>query len=189
MLALCCSLGSGTQKWLFYHSAERLLDLLGNVLQLTDLFVELRNVVFDDVGQFLDLHRFVIKDSFPLAEESEFLQLGVGVGDVLTDALGDVDEVRFLLDGLEAPHGSTDLAASQCLERRPELRGPVPAAVHHRTETQPGSPGCCRPAGSVHLLLLARLPLEYLAARGLGLDCGVRLSWVTWKLEPRLVTT
>ena len=43
-------------------------------------------------------------------------------------------------------------------------------------------------ARSVHLLLL-RLPLEYFAARGFGLDWGVRFSWVTWKLEPRPVTT
>ena len=47
--------------------SENLLSLLGDVLQLTDLFVELRNVVFDDVRQFLNLHRFVIKDGFPLA--------------------------------------------------------------------------------------------------------------------------
>ena len=49
--------------------------------------------MFDDVSQLLDLNWLVIKDGFPLAEQSEFLQLGVGVGDVLTDALGDVDEV------------------------------------------------------------------------------------------------
>ena len=89
--------------------------------------------MFDDVSQFLDLHRFVIKDSLPLAEKSEFLQLGVGVGNVLADTLRDVDEVGFLLDGPGAPHGSIHLAASESLERRPELCCPVPAAVHHRT--------------------------------------------------------
>ena len=92
MLTLGRSLGSETEKYLAQLSGN-LLSLLGNVLQLTDLFVELRNVVFDDVRQFLNLHRFVIKDGFPLAEQSEFLQLGVGVGNVLADALRDVDEV------------------------------------------------------------------------------------------------
>ena len=118
-------------------SVERLQGILGNVLQLTDLFIQLRNVVFDDVSQFLNLHRFVIKDSFPLAEESQFLQLSVSVGNVLADTFCDVDKVRFLLDGPGAPHGSIDLTATESLQRRPELRSPVSATVRHRTETQP----------------------------------------------------
>ena len=95
--------------------------------------------MFDDVSQFLNLHRFVIKDSFPLAEESQFLQLSVSVGNVLADTFCDVDKVRFLLDGPGAPHGSIDLAATESLQRRPELRSPVSATVRHRTETQPVS--------------------------------------------------
>ena len=50
----------------------------------------------------------------------------------------------------------------------------VSAAVHGKTETQShlSAPPC------PHYLLM--LPLEYLeAALGLGLDCGVVLSWVT----------
>ena len=98
--------------------------------------------MFDDVSQFLNLHRFVIKDSFPLAEKSQFLQLSVGVDNVLADSLGDADKVRFLLDGPGAPHGSIGLTATESLQRRPELCRPVSAAVRHRTETQPGSVSC-----------------------------------------------
>ena len=91
VMTLSCSLGSKRGEIIILSG--KYISVLGYVLQLADLFVELSDVVLDDVSQLLDLHGFVIEDGFPLAEKGKFLQLGVGVGDVLADALGDVDEL------------------------------------------------------------------------------------------------
>ena len=43
--------------------------ILGNCLQLPNLFVQVGDVLLDDVGQLLDLHRLVVKDRFPLCQQ------------------------------------------------------------------------------------------------------------------------
>ena len=111
-----------------------IMCILRNVLKLSDLFVETSNVVLDDVCQFLNLYWLVVKDCFPLAKQRELLQLGVGVGDVPADGLGDVDELGVLLEapGHGGPaHGAVHLPASEALNSVPELQGAVSAAGTH----------------------------------------------------------
>ena len=89
--------------------------------------------MFDDVGQLLDLHWFIIKYRLPLAEQSQLLQLGVGVGDVSTDALGNVDELGVVTN--IPRHGAVHLSPSQTGNSVPELSCSVPtAAAHHHAD-------------------------------------------------------
>ena len=53
------------------------LNILCNSLQLSNLLVEMGNVLLDDVGQLLDLHRLVIEDGFPLGQQCQLLQFCV----------------------------------------------------------------------------------------------------------------
>ena len=59
--------------------------LLGNSLQLPNLFVQVGDVLLDDVGQLLDLHRLVVEDCFPLCQQGQLLELRVGRCDVFAD--------------------------------------------------------------------------------------------------------
>ena len=59
--------------------------LLGNSLQLPNLFVQVGDVLLDDVGQLLDLHRLVVEDRFPLCQQGQLLELGVGRCDVFAN--------------------------------------------------------------------------------------------------------
>ena len=97
------------------------------------MFVETSNVVLDYICQFLNLYWLVVKDCFTLAEQRELLQLGVGVGDVTADGLGDVDELGVLLEapGHRGPGHAVHLAAPETLDRVPELQGAISAAGTH----------------------------------------------------------
>ena len=53
-------------------------NLLCNCLQLSNLLVEMGNVLLDDVGQLLDLHWLVVEDGFPLSQQCQLLQFCVG---------------------------------------------------------------------------------------------------------------
>ena len=100
---------------------------------MSDLFVEISDVMFDDVGQLLDLHWFIIKYRLPLAEQSQLLQLGVGVGDVSADALGNVDELGVVTN--IPRHGAVHLSSSQTGDSVPELSCSVStAAAHHHAD-------------------------------------------------------
>ena len=46
--------------------------------------------------QLVDLLRAVVKDGLPLGQQRQLLQLGVGVGDVSSDAARDLHEVGRL---------------------------------------------------------------------------------------------
>ena len=70
--------------------------LLCNILKLSNLFVEISNVMFNNVGQLLYLYRLVIKNSFSFAQQRQFLQLCVSVSDVTADTLGNVDKIRIM---------------------------------------------------------------------------------------------
>ena len=101
------------------------------------MFVETSNVVLDDVSQFLNLYRLVVKNCFPLAKQCELLQLGVGVRDVPADGLGDVEKLCVLPGGpgqRGAAHSAIHLTAPEALDSVPELQGPVSAAGTHPRE-------------------------------------------------------
>ena len=55
------------------NATERGAILLGDSLQLSNLLVEMSNVLFDDVGQLLDFHWLVIKNGFPLCQQGQLL--------------------------------------------------------------------------------------------------------------------
>ena len=59
--------------------------VLGNSLQLPNLFVQVGDVLLDDVGQLLDLHRLVVKDRFSLCQQGQLLKLRVGRCDVFAN--------------------------------------------------------------------------------------------------------
>ena len=62
-----------------------MIAILGNSLQLPNLFVEMGDVLLDDVGQLLDLDRLVVEDCFPLCQQGQLLKLRVGRCDVFAD--------------------------------------------------------------------------------------------------------
>ena len=70
--------------------------LLCNILKLSNLFVEISNVMFNNVGQLLYLYGLIIKNRFSFAQQRQFLQLCVSVSDVTADTLGNVDKIRIM---------------------------------------------------------------------------------------------
>ena len=134
MLALGCSLGPNKRNNRIFKSKVKKINLLCDILQLTNLFVEISNVMFNDISQLLYLHWLIIKYSFPLAEQSKFLQFCVGVSDVTTDTLGDIDELG-IVSSLGSVHSSIHLSASQTLNSVSELQSSLSAAcAHHCTK-------------------------------------------------------
>ena len=59
-------------------AVQRDENILCNSLQLSDLLVEMSNVLLDDVGQLLDLHGLVVKYGFPLGQQCQLLKFCVG---------------------------------------------------------------------------------------------------------------
>ena len=57
---------------------QRGVTILCNSLQLSNLLVEMSNVLLDDVCQLLDLDRLVVKYGFPLGQQCQLLKFCVG---------------------------------------------------------------------------------------------------------------
>ena len=67
-------------EWAYWpiKAIQRGENILCNSLQLSDLLVEMSNVLLDDVRQLLDLDRLVVKYGFPLGQQCQLLQFCVG---------------------------------------------------------------------------------------------------------------
>lgn len=74
-----------------------------HLLQPRDLLVQPSDVLFDDVGELLDLHRFVVKEGFAFGQDRQLLQFSEGVAEVLPNAFGHEAELAAL------PRGSVAL--------------------------------------------------------------------------------
>ena len=73
---------TGMSLWWYLNMKNA---LLGNSLQLPNLFVQVGDVLLDDVGQLLDLHRLVVEDRFSLCQQGQLLKLRVGRCDVFAN--------------------------------------------------------------------------------------------------------
>ena len=62
-----------------------MIAILGNSLQLPNLFVEVGDVLIDHVGQLLNRHPIVVKDGFLLCHQGQFLKFSVRWGYVFAD--------------------------------------------------------------------------------------------------------
>ena len=83
MTPLIFSLRPDTEMSLWWY--WNINAILGNCLQLPNLFVQVGDVLLDDVGQLLDLHRLVVEDCFPLCQQGQLLELRVGRCDVFAN--------------------------------------------------------------------------------------------------------
>ena len=78
MVALILSLSPDKFCYQLRKYIQLGVNILCNSLQLSDLLVEMSNVLLDDVRQLLDLDRLVIKYGFPLSQQCQLLQFCVG---------------------------------------------------------------------------------------------------------------
>ena len=65
------------------------------------------------MGQFLNLFRPIVKNGLPFGKERQLFELGVRVGDVTTDASGDLHEFGGLAGKLTMVRASCRIGSAE----------------------------------------------------------------------------